>query len=195
MSASTTVPLFPLNTVLFPGGPLKLRIFEPRYVDMVGRCMRADAGFGVALIVEGVEAGGPAKTAEVGTLARIVDFEKLKDGLLGITARGCQRFSIAQVERQSDGLNVAQIALLADEPMEAVPEEFSMLAELARRAFVQLGDAYAGVEPSYDDASWVGMRLAELLPLPNALRQQCLEMQDARERLRVLNELIEAARE
>ena len=97
----STIPLFPLNTVLFPGGPLKLRIFEPRYVDMIGRCMREDTGFGVALIIEGVEAGGPARTANVGTLARIVDFEQLKDGLLGITAHGGERFRIDLVRSKA----------------------------------------------------------------------------------------------
>ena len=73
------LPLFPLNTVLFPGGPLKLRIFEPRYVDMIGRCMRTEQPFAVALIVEGREVG-PARTASIGTSARIVDFERLRDG-------------------------------------------------------------------------------------------------------------------
>lgn len=195
MSLSATIPLFPLNTVLFPGGPLKLRIFEPRYVDMVGRCMREDSGFGVALIVEGVEAGGPARTANVGTLARIVDFEKMQDGLLGITAHGCERFSIRSVDRQSDGLNVADVTWLAAEPAAPIPEQFSALAELARRAFAQLKDTYGDLEPAYGDATWVGMRLAEVLPLPNELRQQCLEIQDACERLRLLNELVQSARD
>src|SRR5687768_15209514 len=102
---SVVLPLFPLNTVLFPGGPLRLRIFEPRYLDMVSRCMRESSSFGVALITEGKEAGGTARTTGVGTTARIVDFERLDDGLLGITARGEQRFTIEDVRTQSDGLN------------------------------------------------------------------------------------------
>lgn len=156
MSAFATIPLFPLNTVLFPGGPLKLRIFEPRYVDMIGRCMREDEGFGVALIIEGVEAGGPARTVDTGTLARIVDFEKMEDGLLGVTAHGRERFSVSHVERRSDGLNVADVTWIAAEPTAPVPEEFSALAELARRAFAQFKDDYGDLEPSYEDASWVG---------------------------------------
>ena len=107
-----TLPLFPLNTVLFPGGPLRLRIFEPRYLDMVSRCMREDTGFGVALIVAGREAGGSAQTVEIGTLARIVDFEQLDDGLLGITARGERRFRIVHVHQESDGLNVCHVEWL-----------------------------------------------------------------------------------
>src|SRR5262245_42622477 len=110
------LPLFPLNAVLFPEGPLKLRIFEARYVDMIGRCMRENAPFGIALINEGVEAGGNASTVQMGTSARIVDFEQLKDGLLGITAVGERCFVIDSVSQQSDGLNVAQIEWLEPEP-------------------------------------------------------------------------------
>jgi Lon protease-like protein len=189
-----TIPLFPLNTVLFPGGPLKLRIFEPRYVDMIGRCMREDAGFGVALIVEGVEAGGPARTANVGTLARIVDFEQLKGGLLGITAHGGQRFRIDLVRTQSDGLNLADVEWLREEPEHAVSEEYSILAELARQAFSQLAGLYGDMSPAYESATWVGMRLAEMLPLPVEDRQRCLEILDGTERLKYLSERIRVER-
>ena len=189
-----TIPLFPLNTVLFPGGPLKLRIFEPRYVDMIGRCMREDAGFGVALIVEGVEAGGPARTANVGTLARIVDFEQLKGGLLGITAHGGQRFRIDLVRTQSDGLNLADVEWLREEPEHAVSEEYSILAELARQAFSQLAGLYGDMSPAYENATWVGMRLAEMLPLPVEDRQRCLEILDGTERLKYLSERIRVER-
>jgi len=118
-----TLPLFPLNTVLFPGGPLRLRIFEPRYLDMVSRCMREDSGFGVALIVAGREAGGAAQTVTIGTHARIVDFEQLDDGLLGITARGERRFRIVHAHQESDGLNVAQVEWLDDELRAEVPPQ------------------------------------------------------------------------
>jgi uncharacterized protein len=188
---ATTIPLFPLSTVLFPEGPLKLRIFEPRYVDMIGRCMREDTGFGVALIIEGREAGGPARTVDTGTLARIVDFEKLSDGLLGITARGEQRFRVLSVHRQSDGLNLAQVEWAAVEEPTALPEEFVLLSELLRRAFPQVSAVYGNVTPRYDDASWVGMRLAELLPLQMQERQDCLEMYDACARLKLLRERID----
>lgn len=195
LAMATAIPLFPLNTVLFPGGPLRLRIFEPRYVDMVGRCMREDAGFGVALIIEGVEAGGPARTRNVGTLARIVDFEQLKDGLLGVTAHGGQRFRIDVVRRQSDGLNIADVEWLPDEPAQPVPEQYNILAELSRLAFSQLAEMYGSIEPAHENASWVGMRLAEMLPLPVEDRQQCLEICDATERLEYLSERIRIERE
>ena len=127
-----TIALFPLNTVLFPGGPLRLRIFEPRYLDMVSRCMREDCGFGVALIVAGREAGGAAQTVEIGTLARIVDFEQLDDGLLGITARGERRFRILHVHQESDGLNVCQVEWRDEEARAEVPPQHAVLAELLR---------------------------------------------------------------
>jgi Lon protease-like protein len=178
--------LFPLHTVLFPGGPLRLRIFEPRYLDMVSRCMREDTGFGVALIVAGSEAGGSAQTVEIGTLARIVDFEQLEDGLLGITARGERRFRIVHVHQESDGLNVCQVEWCEDEPRAEVPPRQAVLAELLRRAIEQIGPAYGAVAPAYEDASWVGMRLAEILPLAPVERQELLELNDAAERLQWL---------
>ena len=188
---SEVLPLFPLNTVLFPGGPLRLRIFEPRYLDMISRCMRESSNFGVALITAGREAGGSARTTTVGTTARIVDFERLDDGLLGITAHGERKFSIVDVKTQSDGLNIADITLLPEEPATEIPTDLEILAELLKQAFVQIGAAYGDEIPHYDDASWVGMRLAEILPLPMLEKQQCLEMHDAVERLRLLRERLD----
>jgi uncharacterized protein len=181
-----TIPLFPLRTVLFPGGPLRLRIFEPRYLDMVSRCMRQDAGFGVALIVEGSEAGGRAHTVEIGTLARIVDFEQLEGGLLGITARGERRFRIAHVRRENDGLNVCEVEWREDEPHVVVPPQHAILTELLRRALEEIGAAYGELIENYEDASWVSMRLAEILPLASVERQELLEMHDAPGRLQWL---------
>ena len=185
------LPLFPLNTVLFPGGPLRLRIFEPRYLDMISRCMRESSDFGVALITEGKETGSGARTVQVGTTAHIIDFERLEDGLLGITARGGRKFSINDVSAQSDGLNVADVSYLQDEATMEIPEELGILAELLRQAFVQVGAAYLDEPPQYENASWVGMRLAEILPLPMPEKQQCLEMTDAVERLRLLRERLD----
>jgi Lon protease-like protein len=182
-ATSASIPLFPLHTVLFPGGPLRLRIFEPRYLDMVSRCMREDSGFGVALIVAGSEAGGSAQTVQIGTLARIVDFEQLEDGLLGITARGERRFRIMHVHQESDGLNVCQVEWLADEVRAEVPSQHAVLAELLRRAIEQIGPAYGEIAPAYEDATWVGMRLAEILPLAPVERQELLELNDGPERL------------
>lgn len=180
------LPLFPLHTVLFPGGPLRLRIFEARYVDMIGRCMRENTAFGVALIVEGKEAG-PAKTVSVGTTARVHDFERLRDGLLGISARGEQRFRILSVSVQSDGLNLADVELLADDEHVAVPPDLGPMCAMMRNLYPQVSALYDDVAPRLDDASWLSARFAELLPLDLVARQACLEMNDPIERLRHLS--------
>ena len=172
------IALFPLNAVLFPEGPLKLRIFEARYVDMIGRCMRESSPFGVALISEGVEAGGEAQTVAVGTSARIVDFEQLKDGLLGITAVGEQSFRIESTEQRSDGLNIAEVQWLPAEPPAAVPQDCDYLVRLLQHGLPQLAPVYDFTAVRYEDAAWVSMRLVEILPLPLPEKQRCLEMRD-----------------
>lgn len=185
-----TIPLFPLNIVLFPCGPLPLRIFETRYVDMVRRCMREGEGFGVVLIREGQEAG-PAETFDVGTLAKIVDFDQLPDGLLGLHCVGERRFRILQRRREADGLNVGDVEWLEPEPAVAVPDRHARLAQLLGGVLPQLGEAYAGVALQLEDAAWVGHRLAEILPMDLADKQFCLELDDPLRRLDVLGPLIE----
>ena len=130
MSAHVEIPLFPLSTVLFPGGPLQLRIFEPRYLAMVRECARSDSAFGVCLILSGREAGMPAEPAAVGTLARISDFYTLPDGLLGIGAVGGARFRALRTRVREDGLLLGTIELWDDEPAIAVPPEFGLLATI-----------------------------------------------------------------
>ena len=125
----TSIALFPLNIVLFPDGPLPLRIFETRYVDMVRRCMREDSAFGVALIREGHEVG-PAETYDVGTFAKVIDFHQLADGLLGLSCVGRQRFRILERSVQPDGLNLAEVDLIEAEPLVPIPERHARLAQL-----------------------------------------------------------------
>ena len=187
-----SIALFPLNMVLFPDGALPLRIFEPRYVDMVGRCMRGTQEFGVALIREGAEVG-PAETFEVGTLAKIMDFHQLADGFLGLSCVGGQRFRIVSRSCQDDGLNLAEAELLAVPPWAAVPARHARLAELLKRVLPQLGEVYTGMDMHLDDAAWVGHRLAEILPIPLADKQRCLELDDALQRLDVLSPLVKDA--
>ena len=183
-----SIALFPLNIVLFPDGPLPLRIFETRYVDMVRRCMREAQVFGVVLIREGSEVG-PAETFDVGTLAKIVDFHQLSDGLLGLSCVGQQRFRIRSRSRQADGLNVGEVDYLAPEPAVAVPERHARLAELLKSVLPQLGEVYEGFVMRLDDAAWVGHRLAEILPIPLTDKQMCLELDDPIQRLDVLSPL------
>ena len=183
------IPLFPLHTVLFPGGPLPLRIFETRYLDMLSRCLKRGQGFGVCLIEQGSETG-PARTYTVGTLAGIRDWSRGADGLLNILALGGQRFRVTRVRTQRDGLNIGEVEWLPEEAALPLPEEAKPLAELLRQILTQMQARYVAVTPAYADASWVGYRLAEVLPLPMAQRQYLLEISDARMRLDILGTLV-----
>lgn len=184
-----SIALFPLNTVLFPGGPLPLRIFETRYLDMVSRCLRNNQGFGVCLIEQGSETG-PARTYTVGTLARIRDWSNGPDDLLHILALGERRFRVLRMRPQHDGLNLGEVEWLPEEPPTPLPESARSLAEMLRQLLPQLSERYAMVTPAYDDAVWVGYRLAEILPLPLVQRQHLLELNDAHMRLDVITTLM-----
>ena len=191
------IPLFPLNTVLFPGGPLPLRIFEVRYVDMVRHCMREQSPFGVVLIEAGWEVGVGAAgtTSVVGTTARIVDFNALPDGLLGITCLGERKFSVTKHWQQDDGLYVGDIEFPAPEEETDLPGEYHHLGELLRKVLPELGELYANVPKRFSDASWVGCRLAEILPIALSEKQYCLRLDDPIARLARLNPLIRKAEE
>lgn len=180
----TDLPLFPLSTVLFPGGRLELRIFERRYLDLVRDCSREGSGFGVCLILDGAEAGAPARPAVVGTLARITDFHTLPDGLLGICAQGGERFEVAATRIRDNGLLRGDVRFWVTEPVLAVPPEYALLATILERLVEQIGGDLATVERTrYDDASWVGFRLADLLPLQPPEKQHLLQMTDPLQRL------------
>ena len=125
-----TIPLFPLNTVLFPEGILPLRIFEPRYLDMVSECLRTNSGFGVCLITEGTEAGGVADCHEIGTLACIIDWHKREDGLLGITAQGIERFRILKKHVRPNQLLEGNVEFIDEDDMEEIPVEYQLMLSL-----------------------------------------------------------------
>ncbi|MEJ8568770.1 LON peptidase substrate-binding domain-containing protein [Elongatibacter sediminis] len=187
----TEIPLFPLRTVLFPDGYLPLRIFEQRYLDMVRECARTDTGFGVCLILEGEEAIAPVKPAQVGTLAQIIDWYTLDDGLLGVSAVGTSRFVLQQAERREDGLLVGSVTWLPEPSPIAVPEPYSVLSQVLGRFMEKVGERYPSFsEEQLDDAVWVGYRLAELLPLAAVEKQHLLELSDPLERLQNLVETL-----
>lgn len=184
-----SVPLFPLGTVLFPDGPLPLRVFEPRYLAMVSRCLREESQFGVVLIKEGTDTGTVA-TRDVGTLARIVDWYQGSDGILGITARGTRPFRLQAISRQADGLYLGEVELLPEPPPQPLPEEFRPMATLLESVIDDLGRLYDAIDKHYGDAAWVGCRLAEILPMPPADKQRCLELDDPVERLQFLRPML-----
>ena len=189
--ATRTLPLFPLSTVLFPAGPLALRIFETRYVDMIGRCLKQASGFGVVLLVEGHEVGsGTLTTASVGTEAAIVDFHQLEDGLLGLTCLGRERLKIRQAWRQEDGLYLGEVEDLSPDAATAVPADCLHLTEALKALYPDLDPAYKWVSPRWDDAGWIANRLAELALLEPGVKQGLLELDDPLARLRYLAPLL-----
>jgi Lon protease-like protein len=189
--STITIPLFPLHAVLFPGGTLPLRIFEPRYLDMVSTCMKTGTGFGICLIREGSEVGKAADTYETGTLSEISYFNKQPDGLLGITALGVQRFRILATEIQPNQLTTATVQLLENEQSAALPSQYSKLADTLRSLLEQLGYPFIKMEKHYNDASWVSSRLAELLPIRLEQKQYFLQLDDPVQRLERLAALLE----
>lgn len=191
MASLQTLPLFPLHTVLLPGAPLGLRIFEPRYLDMVRECGRRDEGFGVCLILEGRESGEPAIPAAFGTEARLEDFGSDADGLLTLQLRGVRRFHVRQTRIRDNGLVVGEIEWLARDPDDEIQPQHSLLAILLRNLLDRIGGEHAKASPAqFDEAAWVGWRLAELLPLENAHRQSLLQEGDPHARLDRLLELM-----
>ncbi len=190
----TGTPLFPLPTVLFPEGPLPLRVFEPRYVDMVGRCMRDDEPFGVIRIQEDAKSSSDVKLCKIGTLAIIADWFQSEGGLLGILAIGSLRFQLHATAVQPDGLRTGDIEELPPEPEVPLPPEFLSLSNALQHLIQKLDRLYQGIETRYEDASWVSLRLAEILPIGVEHKQHCLELQDPLERLRYLRPLVRPSR-
>jgi len=188
------VPIFPLNTVLYPGAALPLRIFEVRYVDMARDCLRRSSPFGVCLIVEGEEVGTPAVPERVGCLARIAECDAEELGVLKVRVEGQERFRIVSSEVTKQGLIVAEIEpLLPEGPAPHAPG-LAQCADFLRKVIVGIGEERFTQPLRFEDASWVGFRLAEILPLRNDVKQKLLELTDATLRLAVLHKFLKQQR-
>ena len=187
---SKDVPLFPLGTVLFPGGLLPLKIFEQRYLEMAKGCLRAGTPFGVCLIREGQEVGAPAVPEPVGCLARIADCDMQELGILKVHAEGLERFRIVSSETTKQGLVIGVVERL---PLGENAQDTPALADCAeflRKVIAGIG-AERFLEPlRFEDAAWVSFRLAEILPLKNEAKQKLLELDDAALRLSVLHRFL-----
>ncbi len=191
---SRDVPLFPLHTVLFPGGMLPLKVFEQRYIAMTKACVASGEPFGVCRIVKGdevarAEAAQP-QFSPIGTLARIVDWD-MPDGVLHLRAEGGDRFQVRSHSTQDDGLVVASVIAIAGEPARPLPDAYRPLAQLLDVLVQKIGDAPFASTRAFDDSSWVGYRLAELLPLPLNVKQSMLEINDSEVRLAVLSKFLQ----
>jgi len=190
-TASATLPLFPLHSALVPGGALGLRVFEPRYLDLVRECGRTGGTFGVSLILEGEEAGAPATPAAWGTEAVIEDFDRDPDGLLALHVRGARRYRVRQVRVRDNGLVVAGVEWQEDDPEVPVRPEHALLRDVLAGILEQAGsDPYAVPKARMEDAGWIGWRLAELLPLDEHQRLELLQEADPHVRLQKILEFI-----
>lgn len=179
-----SLPLFPLHSVLLPGGSLALRVFEPRYLDMVRDCGRAGRGFGICLILDGDEVGKPATPAAFGTEALVEDFGSTPQGLLGLRVRGGRRFHVRRTRVRDNGLVVGDVDWLAADPEDALRAEHGLLSIVLARMLERSGGEHARAPAAaLDDAAWVGWRLAELLPLTAEQRQSLLQQDDPHARL------------
>lgn len=201
----TETPLFPLGSVLFPGGHLPLRIFEPRYLDMIQRCHAQGQPFGVVALTEGQEVrqrDGDGFRREafhgVGTLARIEHFEPAQPGLFEIRARGTQRFRLRSSRCLSHGLWVGALDLLPDDTTVPVPADLAPAAQQLQTLLAEWRERLAAhelpIQPPYrwDDAGWLANRWAELLPMPLADRQRLMAMDNPLLRLELVVDRLDA---
>ncbi len=184
------IPIFPLNVVLFPEGDLQLRLFEPRYIDMVRNCMRDETGFGICLIKDGKEAGEAAEIFPLGTYCRITDWEQMDDGLLGISVLGERRFRVESTSLQADNLMLADVTWLDDQD-DLMPESYQGFTDLLKEIAIRYELPYADDDARFDEANWVSERLAEILPFGLQTKQTLLEMDNALHRLDLMHVLLE----
>ncbi len=187
---SETLPLFPLNTVIFPGGRLPLRIFEQRYLDLVKHAIADNTTFGVCAIREGGEVGTPAVPHAVGTRVRIIEWDMPQVGILHIETEGLDRFVVRSTRTEPSGLLIGQVEPVSAEAPVAIPDEFELAAEVLEHIVGEYGEARFPPPHALDDAVWVGYRLSEVLPLKRSIRQNLLEMNDSLARLRILVEIL-----
>ncbi|MDR3390178.1 MAG: LON peptidase substrate-binding domain-containing protein [Sulfuriferula sp.] len=185
-----SIPIFPLQTVLYPDGLLPLKIFETRYMDMAKACMKDNAPFGVCLIQSGSEVGSPSTPYAVGTLAHIADWDMPQLGILNITAQGGQRFLIESSETGKDGLITAEVSLIAPEATQLVTDEFSLCSTVFETIVQELGELRFSNPMHPEQAVWLGYRLAESLPIKASAKQDLLEMNDSLMRLKILQEFL-----
>jgi hypothetical protein len=186
------LPLFPLNTVLFPGCMLDLQVFEPRYLDMISRCMKQGQGFGVVSLLEGSEAG-PANGlfATLGCEALIRDFQQLPNGLLGIRVEGARRFRVLSAQVLPDQLNVGEVQWLSDADDQPLRAEHADLAALLSALSAHPLVAALGMSAEPDGQAALANQLAYLLPLDREQKLQLLDSDSTEQRLVLLQALLE----
>ena len=187
--AHREVFIFPLNTVLYPGGALPLKVFEQRYIEMTKACLRDGLPFGVCLIREGREVGAAAVPETVGCLAAIEHWDMPQLGVFHLVARGGARFRIRETRVAANHLISAAIEpIAADGTADAVDP---LCRQVLAAIIEKIGADRFPSPVRLDDAAWVGYRLAEVLPLDTRVKQALLEIDDAGARLSRLHGLLE----
>ena len=206
----TSLPLFPLGTVLYPGGLLPLQIFEVRYLDMIGKCQKAGAPFGIISLTEGSEVRRPKNSGpsgdgfaneafgSVGTLASITEFSVPQPGLMMIRCVGTQRFEISAREKLKHGLWIANVTRLDDDQAVPVPEDLQRTANALGKLIKSLQERRVPEDqmpllPPYqlDDCGWVANRWCELLPMPLELKQRLMELDNPLLRLELVSDILD----
>jgi len=211
----SSLPLFPLGSVLLPGGLLPLRIFEVRYLDMIGKCHKTGAPFGIVSLTEGSEVRKPMKATTkaappsgdsfahesfnaVGTLAEIIEFSVPQPGLMMIQCRGIHRFTITRREKLKHGLWIADVTRMEDDLPVSIPHDLQKTADALGKLIKGLRQSDTPPEkmpmlPPYqlDDCGWVANRWCELLPMPLLLKQQLMELDNPLLRLELVCDILE----
>ena len=198
----SSLPLFPLGSVLFPGGLLALRVFEVRYLDMVRKCHQAGAPFGVVALTQGREvrqAGAPEEQFnDVGTLAVIEQIDTPQPGLITLLCRGSQRFRITQRSHLPHGLWIADVGHIDPDLMVPIPQDLrkasTALAQVLhtlKQRDPEIPTAIVPTAAQLDDCGWVANRWCELLPLPVALKQRLMELDNPLVRLELVGDILE----
>lgn len=206
ISKPSRLPLFPLNTVVFPGGRLPLRIFEQRYLDMVKQAIADNTPFGICAPLWGTPEGtpplrgGPSAAIHegtgtgtphaVGTRVRVTDWDMPETGILHIDTQAEERFVIRSTDTEPGGLIVGSVEAVSSEATTAVPDELELAVEILRHIVSEYGDTHFPAPHEFDNAVWVGYRLSEVLPLKLSIKQSLLEMNDSVMRVRILTEFL-----
>lgn len=189
-SLTTRLPVFPLGSVLFPGGTMSLKIFETRYMEMAKACLKNSSPFGIALILSGEEVGVPAIPVSVGTLARITEWDMQDLGVLQVRVCGESRYRLSGHSVAKGGLLIGEMSLIADD-LHVDCAELPPCAAFLRKVLAQSNSPHLA-QARFDDAGWVSFRITELLPFNNEVRQKMLELTDARMRLEILHRFLAA---
>lgn len=196
--AAVELPLFPLGSVLFPGGLLGLKVFEARYLDLVSRCLRSGEGFGVVALRQGSEVRRAEEEIDlepIGTVAEIIEVDSPGSGILQLRCRGARRFELAGASQQADGLWVGRAIYLQDDPLQPPEPGLRRSVEALRNAVDALDEQGAKpfLEPlRYDDAGWVANRWCEILPISQAAKQKLMALPDPVVRLRLVDDFLQS---